>query len=246
MLRIRQNLCPPGRYDIKCPYTRTPSRIVIHNTANDAPAGNEISYMLNRPEKVSFHYAVDDEEAVQGLPLDRSAFASGDGGRGTGNLYGIHIEICYSLSGGSRFAKAEANAAELTARLLKQYGWGIEKVTKHQDYDGKYCPHRTLDLGWQRFLKLVQDKLEEMDDMTREEVQKIVQEEIAAGVAAEIQKFLTALGQKPVSGWAQAAVDFCREQGVMVGDSEDVFRPQSFVTRQELALVAAKLLKGKG
>ena len=36
----------------------TPKRIVIHNTANDAPAENEISYMLSRPEEVSFHFAI--------------------------------------------------------------------------------------------------------------------------------------------------------------------------------------------
>ena len=28
-------------------------------------------------------------------------------------------------------------------------------MTKHRDYDGKYCPHRTLDRGWQRFLSMV-------------------------------------------------------------------------------------------
>lgn len=171
MISIRQNLCPSIRYSIKCPYTRTPTRIVIHNTANDAPASNEVSYMINRPDMVSFHYAVDDKEAVQGLPLDRGAFASGDGGRGTGNLYGIHIEICYSLSGGQRFTKSEQNAAELTAQLLKKYGWGIDKVTKHQDYDGKYCPHRTLDLGWKRFLNLVQNKLNELESLEKKETE---------------------------------------------------------------------------
>ena len=160
MVSIQKNLCPAGKYDLKCPYTRTPSRIVVHNTGNDAPAGNEIAYMINRPEAVSFHYAVDEREAVQGLPLNRSAWASGDS-HGKGNMEGIHVEICYSLSGGEKFAKAERNAAELIASLLKQYGWGVDKVTKHQDYDGKYCPHRTLDMGWQRFLNMVESCMEE-------------------------------------------------------------------------------------
>ena len=163
MVTIRKNLCPENRYSIKCPYTRTPTRIVVHNTGNDAPAVNEITYMVNRLEQVSFHFAVDEKEAVQGLPLDRNAWASGDG-HGKGNMEGIHIEICYSLSGGGRFTKAEQNAAKLIASLLNQYGWGIDKVTKHQDYDGKYCPHRTLDLGWQRFLDMVQSYKEE-DEM---------------------------------------------------------------------------------
>ena len=35
----------------------------------------------------------------------------------------------------------------------------MDRVTKHQDYNGKYCPHRTLDLGWDRFLKMVEAHL---------------------------------------------------------------------------------------
>ena len=177
MVKIRKQLCPADRYYLKCPYSRTPSRIVVHNTANDAPAINEITYMVNNDNEVSYHYAVDDKEVVQGLPLDRNAWASGDG-HGKGNMEGIHIEICYSLSGGERFEKAERNAAQLIARLLKQYGWGIDRVTKHQDYDGKYCPHRTLDLGWQRFLDMVKQEMEE-HDMAAAETKKMIAEEFA-------------------------------------------------------------------
>lgn len=154
MVPIRKNMVPEDKYGIKCPFTRTPTRIVIHNTANDAPAANEISYMRYNPYEISFHYAVDDVNIVQGIPENRNAWASGDG-HGKGNMEGIHIEICYSKSGGAKFDKAEKNAAEFTASLLRKYGWGIDRVTKHQDYDGKYCPHRTLDRGWQRFLSMV-------------------------------------------------------------------------------------------
>ncbi|MFR5581258.1 MAG: hypothetical protein ACLTJ1_12655, partial [Thomasclavelia ramosa] len=40
------------------------------------------------------------------------------------------------------------------------HGWGIDKVKKHQDFANKYCPHRTLDMGWQRFLNMVQANLD--------------------------------------------------------------------------------------
>ena len=159
MVPIRENLVPKDKYAIKCPYTRTPTRVVIHNTANDAPAANEISYMRYNDLEISFHYAVDDVNIVQGIPENRNTWASGDG-HGKGNMEGIHIEICYSKSGGEKFDKAEQNAAEFTASLLKKYGWGIDKVTKHRDYDGKYCPHRTLDRGWQRFLSMVKRYME--------------------------------------------------------------------------------------
>lgn len=161
-LTIRKIAMPQSKYSIKCPYTMTPTRIVIHNTANDAPAENEIKYMQSNTAQTSFHYAVDDKEAVQGVELWRNAWHAGDGGNGPGNRQGIAIEICYSKSGGTKFAKAEQNAAELTAKLLIDFKWDISKVTKHQDYSGKFCPHRTLELGWQRFLNMVEAKRKEL------------------------------------------------------------------------------------
>ena len=159
MVPIIENLVDKSQYHLKCPYTRTPTRVVIHNTANDAPAANEIAYMSRNEYEVSFHYAVDGKEIVQGISDDRNAWASGDG-HGKGNMEGIHIEICYSKSGGAKFDAAEKNAAELAAHLLKKYGWGIDRLTKHQDYDDKYCPHRTLDRGWARFVGMVQSYLD--------------------------------------------------------------------------------------
>ena len=147
MVNIIKKLVPESKYGIKCPYSMTPTRIVVHNTANDATARNEIAYMTNNNYETSFHYAVDDKEIVQGLPLDRNGWHSSDG-NGKGNREGIAIEICYSKSGGDRFIKAEENAVDLIVYLLKKYNWGIDRVTKHQDYCGKYCPHRTLDMGW--------------------------------------------------------------------------------------------------
>lgn len=228
---IVTKLCPQSRYSIKCPHYRgAPTRIVIHNTANDAPAENEVSYMINRPDKVSFHYAVDDKKAVQGLPLDRGAFASGDGGTGTGNLRGVHIEICYSLSGGPKFIQAEKNAAQLAANLMKQYNIGINMLTKHQDYDGKYCPHRTLDMGWSRFVDMVRKELEE-EDLTRDETIKLINE------------ILENRGQQATSKWAEPAVAEAKKLGIMSGDANGQFRPRSFVTREELAQVAVNLAK---
>lgn len=156
---IKQNLVPKDKYNVKCPYSMTPTRIVVHNTANDASARNEIAYMISNNNEVSFHYAVDDKDVVQGIPENRNAWHSGDGENGKGNREGVAIEICYSKSGGDRFAQAEKNAVELIVDILKRYGWGVDKVTKHQDYSGKYCPHRTLDNGWDRFIKMIEAKM---------------------------------------------------------------------------------------
>jgi hypothetical protein len=174
-LKIRKIPMPVSQYPIKCPYGMTPTRIVIHNTANDAPAENEIKYMQSNSAQTSFHYAVDDKEAVQGVELWRNAWHAGDGANGKGNREGIAIEICYSKSGGERFAKAEENGAELAAKLLLDFGWGLDKITKHQDYSPwKRCPGRTLDLGWDRFVKMVEKKYKAMAGLGLEDEDEVV------------------------------------------------------------------------
>lgn len=162
-MNIVKNLVSQSKYSVKCPYSMTPEFIVVHNTANDASAANEVKYMISNNNQVSFHFAVDDKEIVQGLPLDRNAWACGDGANGKGNRKGIQIEICYSKNGGIRFENAEKNAAKFIAQLLKERGWGVDKVKKHQDFSNKYCPHRTLDKGWASFVNMVKDYLNELN-----------------------------------------------------------------------------------
>lgn len=162
-MNIVKNLVSQSKYSVKCPYSMTPEFIVVHNTANDASAANEVKYMISNNNQVSFHFAVDDKEVVQGLPLDRNAWACGDGANGKGNRKGIQIEICYSKNGGIRFENAEKNAAKFIAQLLKERGWGVDKVKKHQDFSNKYCPHRTLDKGWASFVNMVKDYLNELN-----------------------------------------------------------------------------------
>ncbi len=163
---FKQNLVSKDKYSIKCPNAMNAEFIVVHNTANDASAENEISYMISNNNEVSYHYAVDDKEVIQGLPIDRNAWACGDGSNGKGNRKGIQIEICYSKSGGARFENAEKNAAKFIAQLLKERGWGVDKVKKHQDFANKYCPHRTLDKGWASFVNMVKDYLNESNNQT--------------------------------------------------------------------------------
>ena len=162
-MNIVKNLVSESKYSVKCPYSMKPEFIVVHNTANDATAQNEVKYMISNNNQVSFHFAVDDKEIVQGLPLDRNAWACGDGANGKGNRKGIQIEICYSKSGGVRFENAEKNAAKFIAQLLKERGWGVDKIKKHQDFSNKYCPHRKLDKGWASFVNMVKDYLNELN-----------------------------------------------------------------------------------
>lgn len=171
-MEIIRNIAPISQWGIKCPYEISPSRVVVHNTANDASADNEVAYMIRNDNEVSFHYAVDDFHVVQGIDENRNTWSCGDG-NGSGNMSGINIEICYSLSGGERFDKAEDNAAFFIAGILKRYGWGLDRVTKHQDYNGKYCPHRTLDNGWDRFLNMIEGYLNDIPSTTPSSVEWI-------------------------------------------------------------------------
>ena len=156
-MEIVKMLVPESKYSIKCPHSMNPEFIIIHNTANDASAMAEISYMIGNNKKVSFHCAIDNYRIVQGVPFDRNTWNATDGGNGTGNRKGIALEICYSKSGGERFEEAQKLAAEYTEKKIKKYNWGIDKVKKHEDfYPAKGCPHRTLSEGWQNFLNLVQ------------------------------------------------------------------------------------------
>ncbi len=160
-MSLIKNLIPESQYPTKCPYSMQPKGVCIHNTGNDASAENERDN-LARPDnkaEVSFHIAIDDKEAIQCIPFNRNAWHAGDGGNGEGNRNYIAVEICYSKSGGDKFINAEKRAAKEVATLLKEYGWTINNVKKHQDFSNKYCPHRTLDMGWQRFLNMIQAEL---------------------------------------------------------------------------------------
>lgn len=162
-MSLVQSLISSNKYGVKCPYSMKAQGICIHNTANDASARNEISYMHSNNNEVSYHIAVDDVEAIQGLPLDRNAWHAGDGGSGSGNRNYIAVEICYSKSGGSRFEAAERRAAKEVAALLKKYGWGVDKVRDHRSFSGKNCPHRT---NMVTFKNLIQSELNKLNEPT--------------------------------------------------------------------------------
>ncbi|HDR4868776.1 TPA: N-acetylmuramoyl-L-alanine amidase [Bacillus cereus] len=152
-MEIKQMLVPQSRYDALCPYEMNPTEITFHNTYNDASAINERNNVANNSTGTSFHIAVDDKEAIQLIPFNRNAWHAGDGANGRGNRNSIGVEICYSMSGGERYRKAELNAVEVIAQLMIQFDIPISKVKTHQERNGKYCPHRMLDEGRVQWFK---------------------------------------------------------------------------------------------
>lgn len=171
---FKQVLLPSSKFNIKAPYKMVPQYITVHNTANDASASNEVAYHNRNNNQVSYHVAVDDIEVIQCIPFDRNAWHCGDG-KGNGNMKSIGIEICYSKSGGERYKQAEENAVQYIAKLLKEFGWGIDRVKKHQDWSGKNCPHRILNENrWNSFLKRIENALVGKVEAKKEEP-KVVQ-----------------------------------------------------------------------
>lgn len=59
------------------------------------------------------------------------------------NLNSINIEICVNPDGD--YNKARANAIELVKSLIKTTGIPAERVIRHYDAKGKYCPRKMMD-----------------------------------------------------------------------------------------------------
>ena len=118
---------------------------------------------INNKNQVSFHYAIDNQEVVQGLPIDRNAWACG-----RWSEWEMGIEKAFKSKSvtlnqvADVLIKPKKNAAHFIANLLRERGWGIEKVKKHQDFSNKYCPHRTLDKGWNGFIQMIKSYLNDV------------------------------------------------------------------------------------
>lgn len=133
--------------------------ITVHSTKNKySTAQNERDNLVRvaNTRQASFHIAVDDKEAVECIPLNEVAWHAGDGYYGTGNRSSISVEICES---GNRW-KTLDNTSTLLADMLKQRGWGIDKLYRHYDWSGKDCPGILMANGWKEWndLKVAVDK----------------------------------------------------------------------------------------
>lgn len=172
------DLIDKSLYPYKCPYLmEKPQAIIIHNAATPNGTAKALNRALhNSKEYKSWHFSVDDKDIIQSLPLNRNAFATGDGAYGLGNRTGIHIEIAKDNDNDSKdeWKKARDNGAKLASELLHKYGLSIDCLKKHQDYkmtsgNYKYCPHKILDEGWDDFKLLVSQYLDELSNPKKDD-----------------------------------------------------------------------------
>ncbi|WP_245864476.1 N-acetylmuramoyl-L-alanine amidase [Paenibacillus donghaensis] len=161
--------------------------ITIHNTGNpSSSAAGERTWLTNpsNNRQASYHIVVDSKETVECLPLTENAWHSGDGsGSKSGNRTSIGIEICES----GNYSQTLDNAVDLVASMLKERGWGVDRLRRHFDWSGKICPRLMYDggkwTGWTAFKAMVAAKLKEDDDVKGEEVTvKVNGKKVADGV----------------------------------------------------------------
>lgn len=134
-----------------------PAYVVIHETDNWSKGANakcHATAMKNGNLAGTVHYYVDSNSIYQTLDHSDGAWAVGDGkGKyGITNRNSINIEICVNPE--SDYYKAVDKAEQLAAYLLKQYGWGTDRLKRHYDASRKHCPRRIQDEGlWPSFVK---------------------------------------------------------------------------------------------
>lgn len=137
--------------------TETVKYIVIHYTGSEGTAANNVSYFNNGNRGASAHYFVGQNGEVREYCDPAKWYAWHCGGSLESShhpLYGkctnrnsIGIEICTHYNGENwEFTAAAVSAAvELTKYLMARFNVPADRVCRHYDVTGKFCP-RTK--GW--------------------------------------------------------------------------------------------------
>lgn len=80
----------------------------------------------------------------------------------------------------------------------------------------------------------------EEKDMTKAETEQLVRDMFPQLMAEYLEK----LAQEPADLWAEPAIEYCQRTGMMVGDPDGQFRPQSPIKREEMASILKGLITG--
>lgn len=159
MVAIRKKLVPDVQAN-KVTYGKGNAKkiIVVHETDNtrsgaDADAHARLQYNGNSRD-ASWHYTVDDKEAVQSFEHAWRCWAAGSN---KGNNEGIQVEICVNADG--NYLKAVQNTAELIAKIMKDEGIPISNVVQHNHCSGKNCPSqmRAGKVSWSQFITMIKN-----------------------------------------------------------------------------------------
>lgn len=132
--------------------------ITIHETGNTSKGANAQAHanLQSNGFANTFHWQVDDKQAIQSFPHTVQCWHAGDG-RGSGNLNSIGIEICVNSDGD--YVQAVKNAAALTRKIMAEENIPLNRVVQHNHWSGKNCPAGLRagkqGLNWHKFISLV-------------------------------------------------------------------------------------------
>lgn len=181
---------------------------------------------------------------VQTLPWNRRGWHCGSGNKGTANNTHISFEICEDgLSDASYFSAVYQEAVELTAHLCELYGLDPLKdgvvICHSEGYRrGVASNHGDVMHWFPKFGKTMDDfradvarKMKGGDELTQEQFDSMM------------DNYLARRNAKPADDWAKPYIQEAIDAGVMTDVGGTIASPQGFVTRQEMATVAAALSK---
>lgn len=141
-----------------------PQYIIVHETDNfsmGAGARRHAEAQAAGHLSTSVHYYAGSDGVYQAAAHTDGTYSVGHeyGGKHSvtdaGNRNTINIEICVNRDGD--YNQARANAIGLVKYLLKETGIPADKVIRHFDAKGKYCPRKMMDNPalWEDFRKQV-------------------------------------------------------------------------------------------
>ncbi len=150
----------------KCTYAgqNIPKYIVIHETDNfskGADAGRHAQAQAAGHLSTSVHYYAGSDGTYQAADHRDGTYSIGIeyGGdhaiKDATNRNTINIEICVNEDGD--YTKARENAIELVKHLIQTTGIPAERVIRHFDAKGKYCPRKMMDSSalWEDFKRQI-------------------------------------------------------------------------------------------
>ena len=123
--------------------------IVIHYTSNQGDtAKNNADYFAREKVGASAHYFCDENEIWQSVKDSDTAWHCGAKTYrhpDCRNANSIGVEICMNDKTGAVRQGSIATAAELVCYLMQRYGVPVDRVIRHYDVTGKYCPGPMVD-----------------------------------------------------------------------------------------------------
>lgn len=137
--------------------TNTRTYLTIHETANRGIGANAQAHanlQSNGYKLASWHWTVDDKQAIQSHPHTKICWHAGSS---LGNKNSIGIEVCVNADGNETVTRK--NAAKLAAKILHDEKIPLKNMVQHHHWTGKNCPTRMRNSGWKEFVALVETEL---------------------------------------------------------------------------------------